>query len=362
MSTETPPPRIPSFYEMDAYVPEINNSVPRNARNEYLHFSDQSRPHFSEILAYFDRVTYERMGVLHGDYMLVNGALLVARDGTVIKSNLAWEEEWGNNQICDEFCASESFVTFRRDVSSIWDELILVEKPIVLSHCYSQNYFHWSLEAVTRNRFFAGYDDHPLIVQPGDLHHVFQKELFSRTSGGKTPFIQDRAAIKVRDPILSHEIMSENSIRWLRETMNIPVHNQGSKRIYLRRTPRYRPGGSLAETVEFLMFLREYGFEAIDFSYQEFTIEEQVRMLENSSVILAPHGAALTNLTYLNPALSVIEIISPRTPRALYMHIASTLGFHYYGVYSNQLDEEEKIILDIEELRTIMRAIISLGS
>jgi len=362
MSTETPPPRIPSFYEMDAYVPEINNSVPRNARNEYLHFSDQSRPHFTEILAYFDRTTYERMGVLHGDYVLVNGAVLIAQDGTVIKANLAWEEEWRTNQIFDEFCASESFVTFQRDIASIWDELILVEKPIVLSHCYSHNYFHWSLEAVTRNRFFVGYEDRPLIIQPEVMQRMFQRDLLSRTLVNKTPFIQDRAAIKVRAPILSHEIMSENSVRWLRETMNIPVNNQGNKRIYLRRTPRYRPGGSIAETTEFVMFLREYGFEAVDFSEQEFTIEEQVRMLENASVILAPHGATLTNLTYLSPPLSVIEIISPRTPRAMYMHISSTLGFHHYGVYSNQLDEEEKIILDIEELRTIMRAITSLSS
>jgi len=359
MSIETAPPKIPSFYEMDAYVSVINRTVPRNARNEYLHFSDQSRPHFSEILTYFDRTTYERMGVLHGDYVLVNGAVLIARDGTVIKANMAWEDEWGNNRICDEFCASESFVAFQKDVLTIWDNLLLVNEPIVLTHCYSQNYFHWSLETVTRNRLFVGYDDHPLLVQSGDLNHVFQRELLLRTSAGKMPFVQERPAIKVRDPMLSHEIMSENSLRWLRKTMNIPVHNQGSKRIYLRRTPRYRAGGSICETLEFLMFLKEYGFESIDFSDQELTIEEQVQILENAEVILAPHGATLTNLTYLNPPLSVIEIISPRTPRALYMHIASTLGFHYYGVYSNHLDEEEKIMVDIEELRNIMRAITS---
>jgi len=358
-----PPPLIPTFYEMKYYDPEWHAVVPRLPNLDCLHFSEKSSPYFDKIMHYFNLATVERAGVLYGEYVLYKGLILVGGDGMVAKAAMAWEDKWGGNLFCDTFCNSGQFSDFKKTILTEWNDIpVSIESPIIFSHPHSDAYYHWALETVTKNRFFTQRPDNPLLVQSRDLKRLFQIDLLYRALGSRPVMLQEQAAIKVKDPILSHEIMSDNSLHWLRKMACIPANTPGNRRIYLRRSPgnvRGRPGGGICETPEFILFLKEYGFESIDFSDQELRVEEQVRMLDNAGIILAPHGGALTNLAFLNPPLRVIEIVGSRTPRAVFTHIASTLRLQYYGVYSPDFDENDNIIVDIDELRDIMRECVA---
>jgi hypothetical protein len=361
-----PPPLVPIFYEMKSYSPKWHLTVPRIVDPNYLHFSELSQPHFDKIMHYFNLATFERAGVLYGEYVMYKGLILVGADGMVVKGAMAWEDKWGGNLFCDTFCNSEPFANFKRTILNDWRDIpVSAEYPLVFSHPHANAYYHWTFETVTKNRFFSQWPDNPLLVQARDLRFFYQRDLFTRTYGDKSILLQEEAAIKVRNPIVSHEIMSDNSLHWLREHANIFCKTGGGRRIYLRRSAgktRERLGGGICETIEFINFIKEYNFEAIDFSDQELSVEAQIRLLDGVSVILAPHGGALTNLAYMNPPLSVIEIISHRTPRALFMHIANTLKLHYYGVYSMDLDDDDNIIVNIDELHSIMRECLALAA
>lgn len=100
------------------------------------------------------------------------------------------------------------------------------------------------------------------------------------------------------------------------------------ERIYIsRRSARYRRVINEPELIEMLekqkftpIFLEDYPFL------------EQVRLFSEARVVIAPHGAGLTNLVFCQPTTTVIELFSPNYIRYYYWSICCylKLDFHYF--------------------------------
>ena len=234
----------------------------------------------------------------------------------------------------------------------------VVVDPPVLCDPYRKNYFHFSLEMMPRGRYFADDGKAAVIMSPDSLQLPFQRELTARCLTGRR-VLPLQGGLRVRDPILAHDGMSEEGVRWLREVSGISAR-PGGRRVYVRRNARVtRPttGGGLAETDEFQALLRDFGFETVEFGVGEHGVAAQVAMLEGAGLILSAHSAALTNLAYLQPELNVIEIMGPRTQSALFMHVAAMLGFRYHGIFSSAYDARHDLIVDLDQLRDALRAL-----
>ena len=119
-------------------------------------------------------------------------------------------------------------------------------------------------------------------------------------------------------------------------------------------------GGDLDQSAELESFLKAHNFETITFGSGELSVTQQLSLVDGANVILCAHGAALTNIVYLKPPVSILEVISPLTPRACFMHMASTLGFKYYGLFSANYDSENNILVGRDELEEAMSALTSL--
>ncbi|MBX9829241.1 MAG: glycosyltransferase family 61 protein [Xanthobacteraceae bacterium] len=164
--------------------------------------------------------------------------------------------------------------------------------------------------------------------------------------------------IRLRDPRIAHELMSETGIQWLRERAALRA-KPGNRRVYIRRgerVTRTMSGGGMSESPDFRSFLIDHKFETVEFG-SDLSIEQQIRLLDGAGVVLASHGAALTNLLYMNAPLLVIEVVGARTPRANFIHLANFLGFHYWGVFSHSYDDTSNIVVDVEQLREAMKEI-----
>jgi hypothetical protein len=345
-------PEIPFFYQMKEYSPISERAVPRRLARDCVHFT---RPPFDALTEYFRRPVFERVGVLRGEYALINGQMLIRRDGTCIKANMALEEIHASER-AEKYRTSDEFLSIKAHALESWDQIVKVDNLPVLSHPYPQNYFHWTCETVTKMRFFNTLHQREILVMEKDLARVFQRDLLARTIGGKTALIQPTRVIRVKDPVLSHDLMSDEAIHWLRKTVNINV-STGPRRIYLRRTPSKQRTGAIIETLDFVEFLREFGFETVEFT-GELTVHEQVKMLDCASVILAAHGAGLTNTAYLSPPLSIIEVIGVLTQGGgFYVHLSSILGFQHFGICLNSYDNALNIGVHVDELRSIMKSI-----
>lgn len=77
--------------------------------------------------------------------------------------------------------------------------------------------------------------------------------------------------------------------------------------------------------------LRDLGFEII--RPGNLPLSTQIEKFRNAKVIVAPHGAALANLVFCQPGLTLVEIF-PRggLHNSMFMRIASHLDFDYYFV------------------------------
>lgn len=73
--------------------------------------------------------------------------------------------------------------------------------------------------------------------------------------------------------------------------------------------------------------LERYGFESVEM--ERLPWEAQVACMSRTSVILAPHGAGLTNMLFCPAGATVVEIADPAYPNPNFYAMAAALGHRY---------------------------------
>ncbi|UOQ97071.1 glycosyltransferase family 61 protein [Hymenobacter sp. 5317J-9] len=104
----------------------------------------------------------------------------------------------------------------------------------------------------------------------------------------------------------------------------------GQRRVYVSRS-RQRLRRLLNETaIEPL--LTQYGFETLYF--EELSFAEQVRLMTETTVLVGVHGANLTNMLFMRPGATVVELMNRSTHAEVfnpcYYYLANALQLSYY--------------------------------
>jgi capsular polysaccharide biosynthesis protein len=302
----------------------------------------------------------EYSGTLQGEYILLpNGRILLDRGGMPIA---ATGRQYANAASrIDEHCSSVDFIRGTEQTLDQWDRLPVVSRVAILSDLYTSNYYHWSLELTPRIRMIDKTKAHYLAITPDSLQKNFQRSLLALAKGDSEVAILTEP-VRVRDPFFVDGLMSEDGILWLRHQTNLRAR-KGARRIYISRGQAgsratkggSAKGGDIAETPDLQQILKAHRFETIEFS-PDMRVEEQVRLLDGADIVLSAHGAALTNICYLERGTSLIEIVGERTPRGMYMEIAGYLGLRYAGYAAQHLDENEDLIVDPVWLQGLLGA------
>ena len=311
----------------------------------------------NELLAGYHATALERIGILKGEYILfANGLILLDRNGRFIIIGTTSDDL--------AFKAIYDFVNTIKTESKTnllneWDNLPVAHNCAIASDRYSNNYFHFSLEFIPRFRFYERYGLDLIVIPKSHLEKNVLRGLSLKAIGDrKTVALSEH--IRVVDPVLAFSRMTEEGIRWLRKRMNFSVSN-GSKRYYIRRgSSMSRIGGSggLVEDANLEKFLTHFGFQSVEFGNGDLSIEEQIALLDGAQIIFSAHGAHLTNIVYLNPPLTIIEILGPLMSSIDYLSIANLLSFDYYGIASHLVDNDGNIIVDYAKLYEVMRVVL----
>ncbi len=74
----------------------------------------------------------------------------------------------------------------------------------------------------------------------------------------------------------------------------------------------------------------------LNVSMENLAPSDQIRLFCSASLIIAPHGAALTNLLFASPHCRVVELLP--MPRTHYQVLCESLDLTYWGVALDQLD------------------------
>jgi len=87
---------------------------------------------------------------------------------------------------------------------------------------------------------------------------------------------------------------------------------------------------------ELILLLDKYGFDTIFF--EELDFDGQVNLMAHTKVLLALHGANLTNIFLMQASTTVIELMNKEFNNLTYFNLSSVLNLSYYCVPCETLE------------------------
>lgn len=134
----------------------------------------------------------------------------------------------------------------------------------------------------------------------------------------------------------------------------VPAAKPPTRRVFISRAKSQ--GRRLVNEEELWPILRDAGFERT--FMEELGFEEQVRLMQETAVLLAPHGAGMTNMLFCRPGTHIVELADLGFPNPNFYALASALGHHYWVVPSEALGEvhplEKDLRADIPAIRQLL--------
>ena len=199
---------------------------------------------------------------------------------------------------------------------------------------WSNGYFHWLADALPR--LYAAREAARGVTLL--LPHGFERLEFVTSSlrlfgpprveyvGADEVCVCDRLLMPTHTAPSGH--YNEPLVRELRDLMLEGYGAAGGDaRLYVSRgrAPKRR----LTNEAEVARVAEEFGFRVVYF--EEHSFEEQVRMAAGARLLMSSHGAGLTNLLFMPPGASVLELRREgERERNWFFNLASAAGVQYF--------------------------------
>lgn len=205
----------------------------------------------------------------------------------------------------------------------------------VLHSYFSYNYFHWLFDVASRLDYIrnSNFSVDKYIV---DSRDPFQEEVLFLLNIPKERRIQvhDKLHIKSNKLIVPsytgciNSIVPKRSCEFLREELLLKrnVKTKKSTRIYISRADAN--GRFVSNEEQVMKLLGSYGFTRV--VLKPLSVNEKIELFQSAEVIIAPHGAGLTNLIFCNPGTKVIELFNANWMLPCYWMICQHIGLDYY--------------------------------
>ena len=141
--------------------------------------------------------------------------------------------------------------------------------------------------------------------------------------------------------------------------LNIIPTTTPTKKIYISRKKAQRR--KISNEIELEIFLKKYDIKSVCF--EDLSFSEQVTLMSETKLIIASHGAGLTNINFLQAKSAVIEL-SPKLDdfnkfRFPFWRMAELLHLNYYSLFCNKTNHptdeyEADIQVDLSELEKLI--------
>ncbi len=192
----------------------------------------------------------------------------------------------------------------------------------------SANYYHWLLDYFPRLRHLTVDSGLPLLIN-GNLtkfqHQCLALAGVSEDRLAKVPMPGRVEVKKLTAPLAATRSMTPEpeTLPWLHEIFGISPSDKPKRRLYVSRAD-----ATLRRVVneqEVIDVLKPLGFEVVTPGMMD--VIEQARAFSEAEAIVAPHGAALTNLAFAPKGCKVIEFMGGlRHRQGFFNFLAETAG------------------------------------
>lgn len=212
----------------------------------------------------------------------------------------------------------------------------------VLSSTAHQRYFHWMFDVLPRIEMLKRSQiliDSYLI----NCEKSFQRDSIELLGIPKEKIISPQSNTHIQAEILivpslpgKISYVTRRSCNFLRSIfLNEPAHFESNRYLYITR------GDALTRRVlnedEVLIELTKYGFEFI--ALEGMPIVEQAKLFASAKIIVAPHGAALTNIVFCQKNSIVIEFMPDTYIEPCFERLANLLSLRYKCLKAKTIDK-----------------------
>lgn len=117
----------------------------------------------------------------------------------------------------------------------------------------------------------------------------------------------------------------------------------------------------LANEDEIAPLLTRAGFEAVHM--EDLSFDEQIRLMGETRVLLAPHGAGLTNMMFCPEGAHIVEMADISYPNPNFYALAAAMGHHYWLVRARFVPDDARhrlrrdLTVDPARVREILKAL-----
>lgn len=194
----------------------------------------------------------------------------------------------------------------------------------------SDNYYHFLLDVLPR---FGVFEETMPRCQVDALYvpngAQFQRDLLDLAGLGALPVIQTTKHRAVRadrlivpSPPNPHEVAPARTIAWLRSRLPATARDGLPARIYVTRGSA-RNTRRLTHEQQIMSHLERHGFVRIEPG--SMSIRDQIDQFAAAEFIIAPHGAALSNLVFVQPRTKVLELFAAGFVKACFWAITQNI-------------------------------------
>jgi len=240
-----------------------------------------------------------------------------------------------------------------------------------LLNAWSQNYWHWIVDCLTRLEGIEFYQQQTgikpqLIIDANPTS--WQLDSLRLLGYQPQDYIRwNKSRMRVKKLIVSsfrrhydevYSIESPLASCWIRERMlsNIPkceANKLFSSKIFISR--RKAGGRRILNEHDVMVTLAKFGF--VSYVLEEMNFTDEVKLFSQAKIVIAPHGAGLTNIIF-SQNLTLIELfgssISP-----CFANLARGLGFNYgylmcQSPHTALRYHDRDLIVNITELKKLL--------
>ena len=250
------------------------------------------------------------------------------------------------------------WITLKKIVSK---KNIIKSRAILTYNNWTEGYFHWMTETIPRLLIAKKYFNNNEIelLMPRSLYPIYDKKsaiksLFIRETiffKEKTFYYDSMAPFGFKKiHLIGKDIDYFDEVNLIEKQADSGNYNdeimQDIRKIYLDYLSRHKNFNDntgkyiyvsrkkatrrkIINELEVEILLKEFNFQTIYF--EDFNFWEQVNIAKNAKILVAQHGAALTNMLFMNENTSVFEIKANNDmTNHCYFSLASSLGIKYY--------------------------------
>ncbi|KGP91095.1 capsular biosynthesis protein [Pontibacillus chungwhensis BH030062] len=231
-----------------------------------------------------------------------------------------------------------------------------------LTHVYSGNYYHYMYEVLPRIDLLhqSNLTINYYVVNEG-FGERYQSETLKRLGIDERQLVPTHDHFHLQAEKLIVPSQPSFPTKWayefLRKTFSNPnTSSSDKKRIFIKR----RWSRNFTNIDQLVELLEGLGFVTLEL--EDLSVANQVEIFSSAEIVIAAHGAGLTNLTFCQPGTKVLEIFAPTYIIPHYWAISAlgNLRYHYLigepkdsssGV-KNEWAGGDNITVDIDKLKT----------